>query len=133
MDSSRVVLLLLLLIFFQTLASLIHIRYSQKEIRELAKKHDEGFLGVGVTGKRFKPGKMALVVTDKYGTIIECNIHGGLTIFSKFRPYEEYIGENILEVNWDKKHHKKVVEEAIKKVREQMASPSEMSYPSLHS
>lgn len=130
MASSRVVLLLLLLIFFQTVASLIHIHYSQKKIQELAKKHNEGYLGVGVTSKRFKPGKMAIVVTDKYGTIIECTIHGGITIFSKFHSYNEYIGENILDINWDKKHHKKVVEEAIKKVKEHMANPAELSYPS---
>lgn len=71
---------------------------------------------MGITKKFLRPGKVAIVVTDKEGTILECNILSGIMVLSKFYKYKEYEGESIDSMNWEKKKHKKVVEEAINKV-----------------
>lgn len=68
----------------------------------------------------FRIGKVAIVVTDNEGIIQECNILSGLTVLSRFAKYKEYVGENIEIVDWRKKKHKLVVQDAIKRIEEQM-------------
>lgn len=87
-----------------------------KESEKISTKYTEGYLGVGITNKFLRPGKVAIVVTDNEGVIVECNILSGMMVLSKFYKYKEYEGEHIDTIDWNKKKHKKVVEEAINKI-----------------
>ncbi|WP_152657849.1 transcriptional regulator GutM [Oceanobacillus sp. CFH 90083] len=113
-------ILLIVVLMIQAFTGMIHVKYYQNKIKKLTQKYSEGYLGVGMTKKMFRVGKVAIVVTNKEGIIQECNILSGLTVLSRFAKYKEYVGENIKQINWKKKKHKLVVQDAIKRVEEQM-------------
>lgn len=116
MENFGFIILLIIVVLLQAVANYYHGIYYQKKIKKLTAKYSEGYLGVGITKKFLRPGKVAIVVTDKEGTILECNILSGIMVLSKFYKYKEYEGESIDSMNWEKKKHKKVVEEAINRV-----------------
>lgn len=125
MNSLHFVIILIAIVLVQSFTSMFHIKYYQKKIRTTASKYSKGFLGVGMTKKFFKIGKMAIVVTDADGYIQECNILSGLVVFSRFHNYKDYVGEHIDSINWENKRHKLVVEDAIVRIKQQMQKASE--------
>lgn|SRR5699024_6181540 len=120
MNSFNVVMILVVIVFVQAITSMVHIKYYQKKIRATVDKYNNGFLGVGTTKKFLKVGKIAILVIDKEGIILECNILSGLIVFSRFHNYQEYVGEHIDSINWEEKKHQSVVKDALIRVREQM-------------
>lgn len=120
MNTLHFVIILIIIVLIQAFTSMFHIKYYQKKVRTTASKYSQGYLGVGMTKRFFRIGKMAILVTDKEGIIQECNILSGLVIFARFHNYKNYVGEHIDLINWDKKRHRLVVEDAIKRVKEQM-------------
>lgn len=108
------------ILIIQGFTGILHFKYYQKKVKKVAEQYSEGYLGVGMTKKMFRVGKVAIVVTDKNGIIQECNILSGLTIVSRFSKYKEYLGEHIKSIDWEKKRHKLVVQDAIKRIEEQM-------------
>ncbi|GGP09261.1 transcriptional regulator GutM [Oceanobacillus neutriphilus] len=120
MDPLLFLSFLVIILIIQALTGIIHVKYYQKKVAKLTQQYSEGYLGVGMTKKMFRIGKVAIVVTDNEGVIQECNILSGLTVLSRFAKYKEYVGENIEIVDWKKKKHKLVVQDAIKRIEEQM-------------
>lgn len=112
--------ILIVVLILQGLTGIIHVKYYQKKLKKTAEKYSDGYLGVGMTKKMFRVGKVAIVVTNRDGIIQECNILSGLTVLSRFAKYKEYVGENIKSIDWDKKKHKSAVQDAVKRIEEQM-------------
>lgn len=120
MDPITFLMFLIGILIIQGFTGILHFKYYQKKVKKVAEQYSEGYLGVGMTKKMFRVGKVAIVVTDKNGIIQECNILSGLTIVSRFSKYKEYLGEHIKSIDWEKKRHKLVVQDAIKRIEEQM-------------
>src|SRR5699024_885988 len=116
MESFGFIFLLIFVVLLQAITNYYHGIYYQKKVKKISTKYTEGYLGVGITNKFLRPGKVAIVVTDNEGVIVECNILSGMMVLSKFYKYKEYEGEHIDMIDWNKKKHKKVVEEAINKI-----------------
>lgn len=121
MSGSLIFLLFLVgAILLQAITSIVHVKYYKKMVNETAEKFRDGYLGVGMTKKALRPGKVAIVVTDNEGTIRECNILSGLLVLSRFHNYQEYVGEAIESIDWEQKRHKLVIQNAIDQVKIQM-------------
>ncbi|MCM3400314.1 transcriptional regulator GutM [Oceanobacillus profundus] len=127
MDPLTFLMLLVVVLVIQAFTGILHVKYYQKKVKKITQQYSEGYLGVGMTKKMFRVGKVAIVVTDKKGTIQECNILSGLTVLSRFAKYKEYVGENIKVIDWEKKKHRLVVQDAVKRVEEQMKREAKVS------
>jgi|SRR5699024_321378 len=114
------VIILIVSIILQALTNILHVKYYKKTVKETAQRFRTGYLGVGITKKMFRPGKVAILVTDSNGVIRECSVLAGLVVLSRFHEYKEYVGNNINDINWKKKKHKLVVQDAIKQIDIQM-------------
>ncbi|MBF6632566.1 transcriptional regulator GutM [Microbacterium sp. APC 3898] len=60
-------------------------------IRELSRR-PSGYLGVGIQKQKLGIGAVAIVVIDDTGTVVESRLMRGVTVFSRFEPFPEYIG-----------------------------------------
>ena len=120
MENFGIIIALIIAVLLQSVANYIHGKYYQNKIKSLTKKYGEGYLGVGITKKSLRPGKVAILVTKKDGTIQECNILSGAIVFSRFHKYKNYEGESIENINWHNKKHKQAVKDAIIKVQQQI-------------
>lgn len=114
------VIILIVSIILQALTNIWHVKYYKKMVKQTAERFRNGYLGVGITKRMFRPGKVAILVADNNGYICECNVLAGLVVLSRFHKYKEYVGENIYEINWEKKKHKLVVQDAVKQIKIQM-------------
>src|SRR5699024_6385375 len=114
------VIILIVSIILQALTNILHVKYYKKTVKETAQRYKSGYLGVGITKKMFRPGKVAILVADNNGIICECNVLAGLVVLSRFHEYKEYVGDNIYAINWEKKKHRLVVQDAVKQIKVQM-------------
>ncbi|MEB7847972.1 transcriptional regulator GutM [Staphylococcus equorum] len=122
MESFGFIIVLIGAVLLQAVTNYFHGRYYQRKIKTLTPRYSEGYLGVGIIKKALRPGKIAILVTKKDGTIQECNILTGAIVLSRFHNYKEYEGECIDAINWENKKHKMVVQDAIKKIQQQQGS-----------
>ncbi len=58
-------------------------------------RQPNGYLGVGVNKRRFGVGAVIILVTDVQGKVTKCRRMTGISVFSRFRPYEEPIGKEL--------------------------------------
>lgn len=54
-----------------------------------------GYLGVGVSKRRFGKGVVLVLVSDENDVIVDAKKMSGVTVFSRFEEYSEVIGENV--------------------------------------
>lgn len=120
MDPLMFLSVLVIVLVLQGFTGILHVKYYQKKVKKIAEQYSNGYLGVGMTKKMFRVGKVAIVVANKEGIIQECNILSGLTVLSRFAKYKEYVGEDIKLIEWEKKKHKSAVQDAVKRIEEQM-------------
>ncbi|QKS73318.1 hypothetical protein FLK61_38190 [Paenalkalicoccus suaedae] len=92
----------------------------QLTMRELSTR-DSGYLGVGVQKRRFGKGIVTIVVSDVDGTIVEARKMEGVTVFSRFKAYQDIVGKNIHEVKGSINDAQTLssVEMAVQKINEQ--------------
>lgn len=90
-----------------------------KTIAEMSRR-DSGYLGVGVSKKRFGKGVVIILVSDNEDNVIDAKIMSGVTVFTRFEKYSELIGEKIATLK--ESHHRfneqtyKALNDAIKKI-----------------
>lgn len=80
-----------------------------------------GYLGVGRIKKKLGKGRILLLVSDKYGQIIEAEEMKGFSVFTRFKKKEELIGYKIDELGENLSGDlKKAAEEAGKSINKQL-------------
>lgn len=89
-----VVLLFAGLWVLQVVFTQLQSRHYYQELREM-QRQPNGYLGVGVNKRRFGVGAVIILVTDMQGTVTKCKRMSGISVFSRFRPYEDPIGREI--------------------------------------
>lgn len=57
----------------------------------------------GMNRRKFSSGAMAMIVVNKDYVIEDCYILKGISVFSKFKKYEKYIGHHVAKILDD--HH----------------------------
>lgn len=60
-------------------------------IKKLSRR-PSGYLGVGIQKQKLGIGAIAIVVIDEEGTVVESQLMRGVTVFSRFEPFTNYIG-----------------------------------------
>lgn len=105
---------------FQLFMTMRQMKHYHQTIREMS-KHSSGYLGVGVEKKKLGVGTALIMVTDLEGTVIDCKIMSGVTVFSEFKNCKRFIGIDIFNLNitdYESKYHS-VLEMAVAKIQEQ--------------
>lgn len=88
-------IVLWLLQFLMTKKQLKHYHQTVEEMSN----HSSGYLGIGVDKKRFGTGTVLIMVTDVKGTVIDCRIMSGVTVFAKFKKCKRFNKLDILDIN----------------------------------
>ncbi|GIO09927.1 hypothetical protein J31TS6_59550 [Brevibacillus reuszeri] len=89
-----VVLLFAGLWILQVVFTQLQSRHYYRELREM-QRQPSGYLGVGVNKRRFGVGAVIILVTDVQGNVTNCKRMSGISVFSRFRPYNDPIGKPI--------------------------------------
>ncbi|MFS0907020.1 transcriptional regulator GutM [Priestia aryabhattai] len=88
-------IVLWLLQFLMTKNQLKHYHQTVKEMSN----RSSGYLGIGVDKKRFGIGTVLIIVTDVEGTVVDCRIMSGVTVFAKFKKCKRFNDLDILDTN----------------------------------
>ncbi|WP_019120820.1 transcriptional regulator GutM [Brevibacillus massiliensis] len=70
-----------------------HFKQQFHELRQQV----SGFLGVGVSKKRFGTGAVVILVTDEHGQVTRCRQMAGVSVFARFREVSGLIGKSLEE------------------------------------
>ncbi|GAA4712188.1 transcriptional regulator GutM [Brevibacillus fulvus] len=81
----------------QILLSVLQMKHYQKTVARLSNR-PSGYLGVGVEKKRLGIGTVMVIVTDTDGTIVDCEVMSGVTVFSRFRKCKRFIGADLFQL-----------------------------------
>lgn len=95
MAELRLALLVIGLLCLNVFTSFRHSNYYKKTVNDIVQSDTKGYLGVGMTQSKFKKRSIVLMVANLDGTIKECQVMSGLTIFAKFKRFKEIDGYNI--------------------------------------
>lgn len=77
---------------FQTILGFLQIKHFNEVYRELRQK---GKVAIGRKNGRIRAGTLVLFAIKDDGEIIDARLMQGVTIFSKFRRLDQYIGQDI--------------------------------------
>ncbi len=99
----------------------MQMKHYHQTVQEMSNRIS-GYLGVGVDRKRLGVGTILILVTDVEGTITDCRIMSGVTVFSKFKNCKRFKGLNILDLHLSshKSKYQVSLRTAIEKIRHQM-------------
>lgn len=103
---------------FQTILGFLQIKHFNQVYSELRRK---GKVAIGRKNGRIKAGTLVMFAIKDEGEIIDARLMQGVTIFSKFRRLEQYIGHDLHYI--DKYHplvqkENKLTQEAMEDARE---------------
>lgn len=82
----------------QFLLTKLQMKNYQTTIRRMSKR-PSGYLGVGIQKQKIGIGVIAIVVTNEDGTIEECEVMQGVTVFTRFKPFTAYEGMHMNKLN----------------------------------
>jgi glucitol operon activator protein len=103
----------------QLLMTMMQVKHYRKTIQDMSKRVS-GYLGVGVQKRKLGIGTILILVTDLDGTIIDCRIMSGVTVFSRFRNCKRFINRTIFNVLDQDNKEQIPLEMAIEKIQQQM-------------
>ena len=105
----RLAIILSMLLLIQYMVTIIQVRHYKKYVGKIVNQYKgmEGyFLYSGMNRRKFSPGAVAMIVVNNEYVIEDCYILKGVSVFSKFKRHEEYIGHHVAKILDD--HHKYV-------------------------
>ena len=80
----------------QLVLSILQFRRFAAHVRELRR---EGRVAIGKAKGRFAAGAIVLFVIDGDCNIMRGEIMKGVTVFAGFRPFEDFTGKNLLDLD----------------------------------
>ncbi|MED0651798.1 transcriptional regulator GutM [Aeribacillus composti] len=102
----KLAIILTMILLVQYVATIIQVRHYKKYVDKIVSRYKgkEGyFLYTGMNRRKFSSGAMAMIVVNKDYVIEDCYILKGISVFSKFKKYEKYIGHHVAKILDD--HH----------------------------
>jgi DNA-binding transcriptional regulator of glucitol operon len=108
----KLAIILSMILLIQYVATIIQVRHYQKYVGKIVSRYKgkEGyFLYSGMNRRKWSPGAVAMIVVNNDYVIEDCYILKGVSVFSKFKKYEKYIGHHVAKILDD---HYECVEKA---------------------
>lgn len=102
----KLAIILSMILLIQYVATIIQVRHYQKYVGKIVSRYKgkEGyFLYSGMNRRKLSPGAVAMIVVNNDYVIEDCYILKGVSVFSKFKKYEKYIGHHVAKILDD--HH----------------------------
>ncbi|WP_434578199.1 transcriptional regulator GutM [Thermoanaerobacterium thermosaccharolyticum] len=118
----KAVVFLFFLLFLQGCLSYLQAKNYINKLKELKKK---GIVGVGVNKGKLSAGTIIMLVSDRNGTILDCEELHGVTVFSRFKKNNIYKGINIYNFDATKNRDSKrnnVLLKAIEEIKNQLTN-----------
>ena len=117
----RLIVFILFLMILQIITTTFHWKHYQKTLKEMSQKSN-GFLGVGMSKKKFLPRKIIIITTNRDGVINACKSLAGMTVFSMFKKQPDFIGQHIHQIAYTKKteNYKAAINIAIERINDEM-------------
>lgn len=81
------------LLIINGIFSYLHIKYYQTTVKKMICKKD-GYFAIGISQSKWRSKKIVLLTTDFRGTITECKILSGITVFAHFCDCQKLVGQN---------------------------------------
>lgn len=82
----------------QIAGTALQMRHLRRVLASLTERWNDGFIGTGAARARFGRGVIAILVTDRDGTVRESLVMQGRTVFAKFRAYPPLAGRSIADI-----------------------------------
>ena len=95
MDSSNLMIGLLILMLIQAIGTYIQVQQYKKAVRRL---HKFGNVGIGSKKGRLSPGNIVVIACNRDGVITAGEMLQGYTIFNGFKEVAGIIGKSIYEL-----------------------------------
>ncbi|UFT98604.1 transcriptional regulator GutM [Radiobacillus kanasensis] len=107
--------------FLQIFLTSIQMKHYRRTL-QLMSRRSNGYLGVGVDKQKFGVGTVVIVVCDNVGKVVDSKLMKGVTVFSRFKPFQEVIGDSIetLKDNQATFKMEAPVSMAVKNIKDQM-------------
>lgn len=81
----------------QLLLTRIQMKNYQKTLKEMSNR-SSGYLGVGIHKQRIGIGSIVILVTNQDGEVVDGRKMAGVTVFSRFVPFDTFNGLLVQEV-----------------------------------
>lgn len=81
----------------QFLLTRIQVQNYQTTLKQMSKR-PSGYLGVGVIKQKLGIGVLAIMVVNENNEVVESQVMKGVTVFSRFEPFEQFDGLTLNEV-----------------------------------
>ncbi|MDC3424567.1 transcriptional regulator GutM [Aquibacillus sp. 3ASR75-11] len=78
----------------QIILTQVQVKHYRDTIKRMSKRAS-GYLGAGVEKRKLGVGKVVIIVCDEDGTIVDSQLMSGVTVFARFKTFNEIIGESI--------------------------------------
>ena len=96
------------------------------------KRRQSGYLGVGIAKTKFNLGRgtILILVTDQQRTILDFQEMSGITVFSRFKRRDQYIGKDaaLLLTEMNNTQRLKACEHALELINEEMTRTEEQTH-----
>lgn len=92
---TRILIIAFFLLVLNFVTSILHTNYYRKTLNSLVAEKNDGFLGVGMSKSKIKGRNILILTTDSSGVINDCRVMSGLTIFSRFKKFDDVMGHDI--------------------------------------
>ncbi|MGO3792863.1 MAG: transcriptional regulator GutM [Enterococcus gilvus] len=92
---TRILIIAFFLLVLNFITSILHTNYYRKTLNSLVAEKNDGFLGVGMSKSKIKGRNILILTTDSSGVINDCRVMSGLTIFSRFKKFDDVMGHDI--------------------------------------
>lgn len=103
----------------QTFFAFLQMQHFKKTVKELRVK---GIIGIGVKKSKVYKGNVVILVSNKFGQILEAKVMSGFSVFARFKEKKEVCGihfDELLAVTADKKKEA-AMNEALMQIKQQL-------------
>lgn len=105
----------------QIALTILQSRHFSRTVKEMSNQ-SSGYLGVGVAKQKLGVGTVIILISDLSGKIIQAKEMTGVTVFSRFKPVCEFVGNQIetYEQIPKDRNRNKAIRLAVEKIKEQV-------------
>ncbi|WP_208590030.1 transcriptional regulator GutM [Gracilibacillus suaedae] len=96
------------------------VKHYHKTVKQMSNR-STGYLGTGSVKRKIGIGSVVILVSDENGKIIDGKMMSGVTVFAKFKDFDEVKGKYIQELNHEEyKDAALSVKAAVENIQTQM-------------
>jgi glucitol operon activator protein len=116
-----VILLMVVVWVLQIVLTILQSKHFSRTVKEMSNQ-SSGYLGVGVAKQKLGVGTVIILISDLSGKIVQAKEMTGVTVFSRFKPVSEFVGNQIeaFEQIPKDRNRNKAIRLAVEKIKEQV-------------